>query len=1488
MAGTDPLSLYQDEEPDFSRPKMGGKLERLWSDYQQFKRTKKTREQADASLPELESMPLTTSAPIAAPENVPTGRLMNREGAEKRMQRDASPHGELLDWIDLSEERLREKQAGIKTWDDAEAYFADAEKVADYRAELYERIRKQTIADRKAGKLSAQAFNERMTALVGEMGKDGRTGGLRGDVETMRKQIAEQRAQTAERRKQAETAQEYKSDPMFHEKVFGLMKAPLEWSPIAKTISFLSGPVETVGAIGSLAAETLGADKQYKQELGIGEILESAEFGGPGQDSAVRKRGREFWAEAGEQLALAHEQSPVGIGFVPMQAIDALEHFEYVKPGDAHKYRALSAELGLQIAADPLNAIDFGPGVVKQLGKLEKLVIKSKPFLKFASKHPKIAYAPSKFIRYATGHAKEAAVMGDEGMTNLLQAERNFVDEAGYEYAKLRHDALAAEAATATRLEKPEDLLRLKEDLPGAVEKGKDWRMAQREIVEDTYQKVLLDAADQYDDLGARAYALDQKWSRKYGKLGGEYAWFGRRYSDQLADFIAKHPDAQAVLFGEQAGRSKEALLNALQDWEKGRKLRDFDFLESEGIVRESLRAKGIPVPDDMPVWSRDAFGDVARRAEKAQDAAKLRNLYLNFAEEFGIPVGAPDLVEQVMGKWSKLERPPVVGPKPDAASLDDVTKAETIARENMTAAGYAEWKAHDDLRSATDAAGAARARMQEASAAGDAAQAAARRKQAKDDYFKAQDQFNAGDAKGHEAMKDATRRLKEAEEALKKARASNATPEDIARLQREVADAEAAAAKSKTAWEDASKRSKKADDDWSATREAATKAKADYDKAYADWEAAAKADQSATPENWSAHAKAAWVQGQVGRPAGRALTALDVLLKSKAQLPDDVGELARLASTLVTKEDATKFRRYLENFHWQHLDKPHKILQGFDAVKRVFQRALLSRFSSVSKDNIGAFTQSVLAGNWTHLEGARKALGGNPVTWANGAGTGFTAAPDVIHLMNKGVLETTVGEAMHGKPFFQNRVLRNIEERGVLGGLIPGKAGEAVGKVTDTFMHQRVWFEQVNRLATYRKAIADGLSDAEAIEEVYKYWGKFDELTKLERDVFSRIFMFWSWMARSVPITGGNLLDHPARMKLGLMIMAGDARGDQGDNMPEWMKRMGGWILGKDENGNVDVLSAGSSTYASPLFSFLQGDMVKAMGRGDIEEVPGLGLREVMRSAPSFVSAPFERAQKRDYFTNQDWWKDMDTQTGSNMKAPSFMYHLMDPSGQKPTLLQSMLGLKAETDPETGQFKRVTMDPRWAWLLDALPGVAPVLTDASAFTHPGMVDAGGEFSIKAGIARQVGLPIYHVNPPSDAQSDAYELRNALIKDIDRLSSGSLYYDNGAVLPSERTTRGRQLKAAREQWNLEAKQQKLSDPERRAFVMDRMKAEFTDEWRLYELNDRLRVVWMLAKNEKLPEPGDDLGVKLPSDKRLTKQAEREKKRKISEFEGLLK
>ena len=1486
---SDPLGgLYEPEPVKAPEPKLSPRLSKLFRLFDAMDKADEESSVADKQLAESHNYqvqgPTTDAVDMSSIE---TGLTTSTKAPSKsKLLSDAAAVGE---------EKLNDMRTKIQTAEDLDKYYAEASKLADTKAALYNSIHKQATDDYKAGRIDAKTFTQRNEMLIGENGK----GGMRAGIEQMRRNIAEGKAVAANEQKfgaAGDTLAAKPGTPAFLQKTPG---GELAWeaaqsSPVQNVISKLAAPMEMAGAMGSLASDALGG--KMGTDLSAMEYLnDSLGTGAFDEDSKSRKRGREFWTQAGRNLAVYHDTNPVASALTNpadmlMTDIDLLTRAGMVDDENREEYNALAGELVVSTMADPLNVVGEVAKPLEGAAKLEQLLYKNRAFSAFAAKVPKIAYAPGKFVRYAVGKGREAQALGDPRLTRVMMAERTLAEEAGYEFLSLRYKALDDIARVTKPLGKVQRA-RLAEELPGLVERGKDARMALRES-EDVYHKALVEAADLYDDAAAAAYLTEKKYGMKVTELVGPYEYFGRRFSDEFAHWLNTRPDAQRIMFDDAIKQG--GLGGALESWEKARKMPSLNFYESEAVLRKKFARHGMP--EDMPVWGRDAFGDLAKRASKSLDDVKARNFGLNFMQEFGSPTGV-EAIDDLLRRWGELDRAKV--PEGGVAGVEaGAANARAGEADAAKVAEQAQTQYAKQRRAATEANAAAetaRSQWQEASGGYDDAVKA--RKQAKADYFKAQEGFLQGESGANESMQDATRRLLEAQDALRNAKKSGASPERIAGLERKTVDAQKASAAAEYGTSQAAERMKSA-------REAAAKAEAearDWEqkatRARAEWDKQARAAQHGDPDSWSVHAKAKWARGQAPEmPPGinKPTNALDELMKMHAPLPDDMNELARLAHTWLSPEDAKVFAKYTGNFYWNRLPKtPNGVGQWWDDWKRIFQKATLASPASLMKDHIGTIGQMFLSGNFSEIPRALKDLGGTPWKWASGA---VKPSPDVMFLRARGALNTTIAETFT-KPSGKGWLRPTLQKYGVAGTMarpFGKRAAEGMSRATDVLLHQRQFIEEAGRLATYRKGLRDGLSKERALEEIWKYWGKFDELIKLERDVFNRIFFFWSWKARSIPITLTNFVEKPVKMRLLLMATAGDARGDKGDGMPEWLKRMGGWTLQQDENGNSQVASTGSSMYSSALIGFLQGDMVKAVQSGEWSSVPEKGMRELLQGSPPIAQSAIELATSHDYFTDQDWWKDRDPSKGSNMKAPSFMYWLTNKGKGEETTIQKMLDLKPEFD-ENNQLRRVTMSPRWAWILDALPGVSARAADISSFVDPRKETPGAQSptgkSLLPGISRQLGVPIYHVKPPDNLERDIRELRKGLRKDVQNISGNSLFVDDfNRVRPNTKSMRGKRLQADMDEWKQQAKSQKLGPAQAKQYIDERVKRLYLDEWRIMELSDRLDRLHVIAKEG--PRPVGDMELPLVTGKspesRYTTQANRERKAADREFESMLK
>lgn len=950
----------------------------------------------------------------------------------------------------------------------------------------------------------------------------------------------------------------------------------------------------------------------------------------------------------------------------------------------------------------------------------------------------------------------------------VYTAHRMMKGQLGMEILRFQQDSVEGAAKFLANLEEGQKA-QVMEQLPRIRERtSAEGRASMRESIKERYgahdqAEALLNLADLYETQADTIRAIQNRFGMKVMDLAGEFGYFGRRYSPELQQFIAELPDARAFFFNETSKRSKEALEAALDGSEKSRVLREMDFYEAEEVVRKKMRSLGYP--DDKPIWSRDAFGDLARRGEQVQRKAEVRMLYDKFVDA----VGSVDAVKMTRA----TERVAAEVAERQAANAERIAIAESALRDAE--------------------------RMQEGFRAG--------RKEVRAGYAE-----SAGPATDKPVADTVNQRVRDARKALEEAR--------------EAAD-------------------------------------------------------NANMDKWTVDEKVKWLTTRFKPDAAKGnITGLELLSKANVPLPADMPTLLKLAVTEFSPQQGKQFKKLAEGTIWEHINTPSKLGRVMDAIKVIAQKAQLARPGSLARDLRGTAINGAMAGNTGYLREAYRTVG----TFENWR-TGGRTSDIVNRLRGEGVLKTTTSEALQRPGTFaklgaeaDSRVgkllakgMQRVEERGLVGALLPKRAGEAAAKNLDKLNDARVYWEEVNRVATYLKATREGMSHAEAVEEIYKWWGKFDELTRLERNVLNRIMFFWAWQARSIPISMRHLLTHPVRAKLVLAMTAGNVNDDK--DMPDWLKRMGGWVLGRNENGTVDAINVGG-TYFDPMISMLQGNFANEVMSGKnfnpLDAAGTLGM-DIFRSSPPHIQAIAEAGLKKDLFTNHDWWKDRNAEAVSQAKAPTAFWWLYGDNA-----ISAALGLKA-VGKKDGQY--LTMDPRWSWFFGAVPGLETTLTDVSAFFSSPLLTEGEapapDITPFRGILRQAGFPLYEV-PLEKGKEQVYQLKAALVKDADKTAGLTAF--NGRVVPAK-NFRGQQISADMQRWRDAARLQKMTPTQIDQYVSERLLKHYPQEGRVLALQDKVEA-WekYLIQIDK----GIEIEAGLAND--LERIARRAETSRISEFE----
>ncbi|RJQ10617.1 MAG: hypothetical protein C4551_02285 [Bacillota bacterium] len=218
-------------------------------------------------------------------------------------------------------------------------------------------------------------------------------------------------------------------------------------------------------------------------------------------------------------------------------------------------------------------------------------------------------------------------------------------------------------------------------------------------------------------------------------------------------------------------------------------------------------------------------------------------------------------------------------------------------------------------------------------------------------------------------------------------------------------------------------------------------------------------------------------------------------------------------------------------------------------------------------------------------------------------------------------------------------------------------------------------------RVAHYLAKRAEGLDIEEAVLSVKGALFDYDELTPFERNVLKRVFPFFTWSRKNIPLQFSMLLQQPGvYAKLGHLKDAAEtlSTGPDEADLPEWMRdayvvRLPFQIGDKQLYANVDL----------PL-----NDLSLPSGR------------EVLSMLNPLLKLPVE------WFTNTQLFSGtpLEDVSGEYVKAPGYLWALYKAGTPLPGWepIAARLGLVEVTDPDTGE-REVRMPARARYLADQL-----------------------------------------------------------------------------------------------------------------------------------------------------------------------------------------
>jgi len=174
---------------------------------------------------------------------------------------------------------------------------------------------------------------------------------------------------------------------------------------------------------------------------------------------------------------------------------------------------------------------------------------------------------------------------------------------------------------------------------------------------------------------------------------------------------------------------------------------------------------------------------------------------------------------------------------------------------------------------------------------------------------------------------------------------------------------------------------------------------------------------------------------------------------------------------------------------------------------------------------------------------------------------------------------------------------------------------------------------ENNDRLAHFLSKIGEGLTPEEASLSVKKYLFDYTELTNFEKDVLKRVFPFYTWSRKNIPLQIENIIKQPGKyaaiVKAKNAIESGDVGRPNELYMSDWMQRnapvyiktdpktgnslyflMGSWIAAADllkiGNSLTEIVSMITPLFRVPAEVLIPGGGYSFVFDQKIENVPG------------------------------------------------------------------------------------------------------------------------------------------------------------------------------------------------------------------------------------------------------------------------------------------
>lgn len=216
---------------------------------------------------------------------------------------------------------------------------------------------------------------------------------------------------------------------------------------------------------------------------------------------------------------------------------------------------------------------------------------------------------------------------------------------------------------------------------------------------------------------------------------------------------------------------------------------------------------------------------------------------------------------------------------------------------------------------------------------------------------------------------------------------------------------------------------------------------------------------------------------------------------------------------------------------------------------------------------------------------------------------------------------------------------------------------------------------ENQSRALSFLGDLNRGLDTKQAAKNVDKYLYNYGDLTDFEKNVMRRIFPFYTWMRKNIPLQAEQLVKQPGKYAaVPKVTNAVENQSPEVDEsyLPEYMQN---WVRTPVEQGDKPV-------YLNPNLPY-----------GDIDKLNPLEVeKNAFGSLTPFAKAPIELMTNRNFFFESP----IERYKGQMVNAPAYLPKL-------PEFAQDLTGARMIENPETGE-EELKMPAKMRYLTKQVP----------------------------------------------------------------------------------------------------------------------------------------------------------------------------------------